>query len=363
MPQDKSLKKNELRILLIFLAIILSLTLAESLFGILPLGEIGGSEVLVKKSDNILLSYELKPNFTRVARNPDGIKIIYRTNGYGFRGSEFQFERVKPALLFLGDSITFGFGVREENTFSGLVEKYLKLNHGLEFMAVNLGVGGYNTKQEIELYKQNVNQFSPSWVILGYALNDASFGMDWSWSDELGRISTFANSPSLLRNNGPAGKIMPALGFLDNLKIFRLPAKVLFKRGENQKIANSKPFGQEECEIYQREYSKDYTGDGWENRKHLLLDLKKSVEGNNQRFLLLIFPIACQVESSEFNNISDKIIAFAQDSEIDFIDFLQIFKSSGIPVENLFIDNPHFTDEGHDIVARSVSEYVATHRF
>src|SRR5262249_32893265 len=67
-------------------------------------------------------------------------------NRLGYRGREYPPEHGpgKTRIVMLGDSITFGFGVRDDETFSADLER---LDPALE--VVNLGVQGYGTDQEL----------------------------------------------------------------------------------------------------------------------------------------------------------------------------------------------------------------------
>jgi hypothetical protein len=61
-------------------------------------------------------------------------KIKYRFNEYGFRGESFLNTDWKNSVVVIGDSITFGSGLAEEDTISNQLKKILKIN------TVNLGI-------------------------------------------------------------------------------------------------------------------------------------------------------------------------------------------------------------------------------
>ena len=84
-------------------------------------------------------------------------------NGYGYRGSEYPFQRTsKKRLLFLGDSFVWGFGVENKEIFTSVMEA--KLNNSTEI--VNTGVSGYGNDQEYLLWQKKGHQWSPDHVIL-----------------------------------------------------------------------------------------------------------------------------------------------------------------------------------------------------
>ena len=107
-----------------------------------------------------------------------GNLVDHVTNTWGFRGGEFStFERPGTVhLLFLGDSFTFGEGVHFEDTFAEVTARLLPqrlARENLKVESYNLGVGGYNTAQELFLLKSVGPQLRPDAVILCYVLNDA----------------------------------------------------------------------------------------------------------------------------------------------------------------------------------------------
>lgn len=103
------------------------------------------------------------------------------TNHLGFRGNETTLK--KPAdtyrIVCLGDSLTFGWGVSQDQTFCAQLERLLNANppstppSRVHYEVLNLGVGNYNTVQEVESLRTLGLQLDPDLVLLGYFINDA----------------------------------------------------------------------------------------------------------------------------------------------------------------------------------------------
>ncbi|MBL8020882.1 MAG: hypothetical protein JNM27_14525 [Leptospirales bacterium] len=78
-------------------------------------------------------------------------------------------------VLFLGDSVTEGYGVEPSRTFVS------KLNSGMlakDTLAINAGVYGFNTYDEYELYAGRLAQLQANTVVLGlFPANDTSFNL------------------------------------------------------------------------------------------------------------------------------------------------------------------------------------------
>ena len=100
--------------------------------------------------------------------------VVHRTNEDGFRGPAFGDRRPGVArVAFLGDSFTFGEGVRFEDTFPEVAARVLGQALERPVEAYNFGVGGHNTAQSLQVYRYVARSAQADVVVLGYVLNDA----------------------------------------------------------------------------------------------------------------------------------------------------------------------------------------------
>jgi lysophospholipase L1-like esterase len=119
---------------------------------------------------------EHRPNADEVLM---GVRV--RTDGHGFRlpDAATQAER-RPddrQVVALGDSVTFGWGAGETETFPAQLERLLNaqcLRRGGRRTTVhNAGIGNCNTAMEVARYRARIRSLHPGWLILGYSYNDA----------------------------------------------------------------------------------------------------------------------------------------------------------------------------------------------
>ena len=101
-------------------------------------------------------------------------KYPVRTNSQGFRGNR-EFESM-PApnayrIVILGDSVSFGYGVEEEKTFSAVLERKLRVI-GVNAEVINMSVSGFGTAEQLIQYENVGMKYHPQLVILGYFTND-----------------------------------------------------------------------------------------------------------------------------------------------------------------------------------------------
>lgn len=116
------------------------------------------------------------------ASNPHGYlaadnSVEYTINSLGMRGPEVSTD--KPAgtfrILGLGDSFTFGIGVRDEHTCLRRLEAVLNTDyHGHpRFEVLNGSVQGYNTPDQVTSLEHRWLTLSPDLVAIFFYLNDA----------------------------------------------------------------------------------------------------------------------------------------------------------------------------------------------
>ena len=167
-------------------SVLLTLAGLEAAFRLahVPVGTVQISRATVRRSDNPRLRFELRPG--GVAR----AEVEYRVNALGLRGPETTLE--KPAgvrrVAVLGDSIAFGYWVRDEQGFARQLEGLLSAaprGAGAGRVEVlNFGVPGYNLEQDIEALRARALAFSPDLVVVLFCLND----LEGVFSYELGLV-------------------------------------------------------------------------------------------------------------------------------------------------------------------------------
>jgi lysophospholipase L1-like esterase len=73
-------------------------------------------------------------------------------------------------IMIVGDSLTYGYGVREEETYPRQIEAALKTNFNVEVL--NLGVNGKQSKEILEVVRKYTPTLQPDLIIYGVCLND-----------------------------------------------------------------------------------------------------------------------------------------------------------------------------------------------
>ena len=132
-----------------------------------------------KPSETIRFVYDGNPRGYFGSNN----EIDHLTNSLGFRGDEFPLQEKadgsieavskKPAgtirLVFLGDSVTFGEGVKRQDTYVEQAAMRLRNTWGPEgrqVEAYNLGVGGHNSRDALWTWQRYGRHLEPDAIVL-----------------------------------------------------------------------------------------------------------------------------------------------------------------------------------------------------
>lgn len=102
-----------------------------------------------------------------------------RINAWGFRGPEWPAQKPPGTfrIMVMGDSLTFGQGIGEEERYTTLLEKELGDKFpGKTIEVLNLGVMGYSAVDEAKLLESIGPVLHPDLVLVGFTGNDVREG-------------------------------------------------------------------------------------------------------------------------------------------------------------------------------------------
>ncbi len=122
---------------------------------------------LKSDSGNELIAHVHKPN-----KSMELMNVMVDINSDGLRDTEYPVSKGDEyRIIVLGDSLTFGWGVQEEETFAAIIEEDMNSVYPTE--VINFGTGNYNTEQEVNLFIEKGLKYDPDKVVLFYFINDA----------------------------------------------------------------------------------------------------------------------------------------------------------------------------------------------
>jgi lysophospholipase L1-like esterase len=117
------------------------------------------------------LGWRHRPGMTGRFQKPGIFDTKVTINSRGFRGREYA-DNPAPGVrrvVVLGDSIVWGYGVEDNQTFTHLLER-----QGRNLEVINLAVSGYGTDQESLLLEKEGLRYRPDIVLMEVCENDFS---------------------------------------------------------------------------------------------------------------------------------------------------------------------------------------------
>lgn len=128
--------------------------------------------------------------------------VTWEVNELGFRGRRHDSD--KRLILFLGSSVTFGWGVRADDCFVGLVRQRL-VEHGYDdWDVINAGVPGYTSHQCLRYLEEIQHKITPDIIIVECGINDGIWApglrdRDITLAERKGWAERIVESSNLLR--------------------------------------------------------------------------------------------------------------------------------------------------------------------
>lgn len=270
-----------------------------------------------KDSDNPLIGHVHKPNTSMRLMD-----VAVDINSDGLRDREYPVSRGNEyRIIFLGDSLTFGWGVEEEDTFDYILEEELSKLHPTEI--INFGTGNYNTEQEVNLFIEKGLEYKPDKVVLFYFINDAEVTPVKSGLWFLGYsefISFYWSRINSMMNN-----YFPSKSFKD---------------------------------YYSALYEEDQ--EGWINAKKALLQLKEICRENGIQLQVVLLPELHDTKNQIFGGVYNQVSFFLEQNDIDHVNLAGLFKDQEDEME-LWVsyDDAHPNDLAHRKIAEAIKEFIS----
>jgi lysophospholipase L1-like esterase len=249
--------------------------------------------------------------------------VEVRLNEWGLRG-----EQVKAAaadtrrILFLGGSITLGWGVPEAETVEERLEKMLA-DAGEKVEVLNAGVGNYNTQRYVSRFFKEQAELKPTDIVVHYFLRDAEDlppgGGNW-----------------LLRNSQAAVTLWIAYH------------RLFDKKGEQTLV-----------EHYRKVYEPG--APGFVAMQARLKDLADYAKARNIRLYLAMTPDVHNLVDYKFRFVHETMRQVAESRGYTFVDLLPAML--GRRPEELFAmpGDPHPNALGHKLMAETLFPVLSQH--
>lgn len=248
--------------------------------------------------------------------------VDVQINADGLRDDEHRRLRDgRRRLVFLGDSLTFGWGVEQDATFAALLERMLDARTPTE--VVNFGTGNYNTSQEVALFLDKGLAYEPDEVVLFYFINDAEptpSKSRWWWLAE-SRAATFYWS----RARALWARLSPGATFAD---------------------------------YYAALYQDDQPG--WVATRQAFERLAEVCPANGIALKVVLLPELHQLDPYAFERQHALVVDFLRGHGIEVLDLAPRFRELGDP-QALWVarDDAHPNARAHRLIADATFPFLA----
>jgi len=242
------------------------------------------------------------------------------TNSKGLRDREIPYQRTPGTLriVMLGDSVTLGWGVRPEQTYSKLLETMFA-EKGIKAEVVNTGIGNFKTIQEVEYFLTEAYKYSPDLVVVSYSVNDAE-------------ILPPHRAPNAFERN--CLSCMFIAGRFDTL-LRRFSAEPEWK------------------EYYLGLYQ-DGKGPGWLKSKEYFGKLRDYCKQHDIGVLIASIPEIHDVQHYQLQSITDLAHGMADENGFEFVDSLDWLRAVDSPKLWIAAGDPHPNVLGHQLIAQAM---------
>ena len=248
--------------------------------------------------------------------------VDFRTNSQGLRDREFSYDRVpgKLRIVMLGDSLTVGWGVPLEDTFAKRIER-MYAAAGIDAEVINLGVGNYNTVQEVRAFLTTGYRYRPDVVVLNYFVNDAE-------------PTVPASTPSPL---------------------MRACYACVFVAGRSDTLMRQFFGGMDWAQYYLSLYG-DGATQGWLDAKAAIGRLAEFSKANGIKVMIANLPELHDVANYRFGRITELVHKSAEENGAEFVDVLPAL--AGQPSAKLWVTppDPHPNAYANALIAKALFE-------
>ncbi len=251
----------------------------------------------------------------------------FRTDAYGCRKNKVAVDAKKKKWLFIGDSVTEGVGVEDNETFTSLCSEELK-----DYSVLNCSLIGYSTNDYLNVLTHYLQTDSGiELVSVLFCLNDV-YGS--AKSDSLPVMAQGRSATSAVRN------------FLQqHCATYKLLKLFMFR--------NANRYFQYDAAFYTADNAR------FKESMNYLYRCDSLCKAHNVYFNVVMLPYRSQLgDEGKKSRAPQQIVAeYCFSNNIAFFDALDEFDTAGKPAELfLFADEIHFSAAGHKALARYLLE-------
>jgi lysophospholipase L1-like esterase len=288
-------------------------------------------------------------------------RVEIRTNSLGYRNPEIGAKRGRR-ILFLGDSITFGDFLPEEETFVRIIEE-MAAENSKDWETVNAAVGAVSLKTEIAILMETGLSVDPEVIVLCFYLNDfaSSPGIFIQDMPALVTRSRLATYVWLAYRQREAGRRPAAADHID-LKQWHEDYTHALEHAWPQMSDEQRAFQREVLDAF-ADWGGAWSPHAWEYMGPLFEELSQLADEHGSQLVIVAFPVKPQVEAASPDIYPQEQLARIGAAlgipVLDLLPLLRQARASGM--EDLFYDHCHHTPGGNRLIAAAIYRFLLDH--
>jgi hypothetical protein len=285
-------------------------------------------------SENKHLVYELIPGSKAKIEGKEFV-----INAFGFRDKKYRRRKVnKTRIIFVGDSITYGWRVNLEETYHKKIESLL-YDRDYDVDVMGMGIPGYNTIQEYYLVKETALDFKPDILILQISPND------------------FERTVSVREYR--EGEKLTLVPYHD----YSVPFVIKKRKFTHFLMRTSHLFKLINLRLYwfKNKRDSDYSPQdvfllGEEDSFRHLGKIKKLLDREKVRFVAVIFPFQQRENINSYASLHQRIHRELEKMQVPYLDLSDELNKESIA--NIWIERRHPNEHGHLIASYAVLKFL-----
>lgn len=272
-------------------------------------------------------------------------------DAYGLRVRAADWKRAlgeRVRLLFLGDSITFGYHLPADAGYVEVVQRLLERTGATDVIALNGGTISHTPSQELDWLRHEGASLSPDLVVIQICMNDITFALH----------PTARASPDALVATVRDWEKPHWSAFM----------RLAFDWGQTREYGVDLDAAAEVIEtenfdiLFRGEESESLTA-AWRHAIGKWREMLAFCRARDVPVALMIVPLRKQIMNVDMSSDpQDRICQFARENGIPCLDLLPVLRSlhhdSGIPVKDLYLDYTHPTPKGHRVFAEALMTFM-----
>jgi lysophospholipase L1-like esterase len=289
--------------------------------------------------------------------------VIVHINEGGYRGPVVPYQRVlgKRRVLFLGDSVTFGYRIAQwQDTFPFLADSLASPRDPAGIETVNLSVEGYSQWQEAIVMAKEGARYRPDLVVVGFVLNDVT---------EMFHLVRFGGAEEGFQMRHAASnwftRLLEKSAIVYEVQNVTREIKAKRRLGQDVRLGAIKQQALE-VETLMRRPDQANVKTAWD---FALADLQKIADQCrtlNVPLVVVAFPFAVQLADPDGLSAPQRVLAnYTRARNIEMVDMLPPLAAAARAdsTTSLFLDEDHFSATGHRVVAGLLSKLIAERLF